>query len=164
MSEILFIVPCSARKHPALKSGAMAAQDAYTGQAFRICQRILRQQRRKWCILSAHYGFIWPSTLIEWYEQKMEPVTPGTVWEDCFQHITNRQYARLRTSRPLIVLGSRLYAQAAATLLHQTVFAPVAGLPIGKMLSRLAAGDWLQISQRPPSMAGVWLRPLASSR
>ena len=73
----------------------------------------------------------------------MLPVTPDTVWDDCFGSITNRQYGRLRTASRVIVLGSRLYATAAATLLARPVESPLAGLPIGKMLSTLIAAKFL---------------------
>ncbi|RYD47653.1 MAG: hypothetical protein EOP85_05070 [Verrucomicrobiaceae bacterium] len=142
MSTPLFIVPCSATKAPCLSSGPMPARDAYTGQCFRMLRQGLERHRLKWCILSAHYGFIWPTTLIEWYDVKMTPLRPDECWDDCFGHITNRQYARLLTTREITVLGSRLYADAAAILLDRPVCAPFAGLPIGRMLSCIHRGQW----------------------
>ena len=63
--------------------------------------------------------------------------TRTTYWEDCFEYITNRQYARLMTANRTVVLGSRLYCNASASLLNRIVEAPVSGLPIGKMLQAL---------------------------
>jgi cytoplasmic iron level regulating protein YaaA (DUF328/UPF0246 family) len=140
--ETLFIVPCSATKSRILTSQPMPAKEAYTGNAFQICRKMLEKEHFKWCVLSALYGFIWPTTFIEWYDEKMKPVTPDTAWDDCFGHITNRQYARLLTSEKIVVLGSRLYANAASVLLQKPVIAPVAGLPIGKMLGEIKRVMW----------------------
>jgi hypothetical protein len=67
----------------------------------------------------------------------MTPVTKATVWDNCFGEINNRQYAKLMTADRVVVLGSRLYADAARILLDRDVDAPVAGLSIGRMLSAL---------------------------
>ena len=140
---MLYIVPCSATKSRILLAGdAQPARDAYTGTAFRLLRRQLEHHSLKWCILSAWYGFLWPETLIENYDVKMTPVTPSTCWEECFGSITNRQYGRLMSARQITVLGSRLYADAAATLLERPVSAPFAGLPIGRLLSAINTSDW----------------------
>ena len=133
----LYVVPCSATKNRALRDQPMLAKDAYTGTAFKICRAELERQILKWCILSASYGFIWPTTTIEWYDEKMTPVTEETCWDECFGFITNRQYGRLMTAERTVVLGSRLYANAAAVLLRRPVESPVAGLPIGRMQAQL---------------------------
>jgi hypothetical protein len=140
--QTLFVVPCSATKASELKTQPLLAKDAYTGQAFKMCRALLESHHLKWCVLSAWYGFIWPTTIIEWYDVKMEAVTPETDWE-CFDMISNRQYARLMTSERTVVLGSRLYADAASILLNRTVEAPMAGLSIGKMLGAIKAASWL---------------------
>ena len=136
----LYVVPCSATKARTLAAGPMPARDAYTGQAFRFARHYLERRRLKWCILSAWYGFIWPDTLIESYDVKMEPVTQDTVWHECFGFITDRQYGRLMTAESITVLGSRFYSDAAAILLQRPVHAPLSGLPIGRMLSALSTG------------------------
>ncbi len=141
---MLYIVACSATKARTLSSAPMPARDAYTGQAFRMCRFHLERLRLKWCILSAHYGFIWPSTLIESYDVKMTPVTPSTCWDNCFGAITNRQYARLITEPHITVLGSRLYSDAASVLLQRPALAPLAGLTIGHMLSAINRCAWIQ--------------------
>ena len=143
MDSTLYIVPCSATKSPILSEMPMRAGDAYAGQAFKMAKDCLQRMNRKWCILSGYYGFLWPDTVIENYDVKMEPVDEDTVWDDCFSHITNRQYARLMTADRIVVLGSRLYANSAAVLLNRPVEAPLAGLPIGKMLAELSRASWL---------------------
>lgn len=138
----LFILPCSATKARTLAAGPMPARDAYTGNAFRMLRRQLEIDRAKWCILSGYYGFLWPDTPIEDYNVRMEPVTPETVWDECFGMLTDRQYGRLMTADSFTVLGSRLYSDAAAVLLKRPVRAPLAGLSIGLMLSAIARGTW----------------------
>jgi hypothetical protein len=143
LKEWLFVVPCSATKSRILATEPMPAREAYTGQAFRLCRDSVSRHRLKWCILSGGYGFIWPSTVIESYYEKMERVTDETVWHDCFSHINNRQYGRLMTAKNIMVLGSRLYANAAKVLLGRNVVAPFAGLSIGRMLSAIRQERWL---------------------
>lgn len=131
----LYVVACSAKKSRILRSGeAMPAKEAYLGQAFRMARLVLERRRLKWCILSGHYGFIWPSTMIEDYDVKMKPVRPGDQWDECFGLLSNRQFARLRTADRVVVLGSRVYSDAAQVLLGRPVEAPLAGLMIGHML------------------------------
>jgi len=134
----LYILPCSATKARTLEAGPMPARDAYTGQAFRLLRHKLERSKAKWCILSGFYGFLWPDTFIENYDVKMQPVNADTVWDDCFGHITNRQYAKLMTADRVVVLGSKLYADAAGILLGREVESPLAGLPIGKMLQKIS--------------------------
>jgi hypothetical protein len=117
----------------------MPARDAYAGQAFRMARRHLELGRHKWCILSGGLGFLWPTTWIEDYDAKMPAkIDPGT-WEP-FNLLTDRQYGRLLSADRIVVLGSRRYAAAAAAFLNREVEAPLAGLPIGRMLSELSRG------------------------
>lgn len=154
----LYIVPCSATKSRVLAQQPMPAKEAYLGQAFQLCRRILEREKLKWCILSGFYGFLWPTTIIENYDVKMQPVTRDTVWDDCFGAITNRQYARLMTAKEITVLGSKLYADAAAILLQRPVHAPFVGLSIGYLLSALTKQAWLpnclNVHTPPPCSAG----------
>lgn len=143
-AEILYVVPCSAKKARTLKAGPMPAREAYTGQGFRAIRHQLERAGAKWCILSGHYGFIWPTTIIEDYDVKMEPVDQDTVWETCFQFMSNRQYGELMTAGRIVVVGSRLYRDAAAALLKRDVEGPLVGLSIGRMLHTINRGDWLE--------------------
>ena len=145
-SNCLFVVACSQRKHPDLKQGLMMAQDAYTGQCFKLARRWCSAHRVKWCILSGFYGFLWPDTQIEFYDQKMEPLDERDFM--AFDAIKQKQYGRLWTATRVIVLGSRLYADGVAGLLERKVEAPLAGLPIGKMLASLSRADFFTF---PPS-------------
>lgn len=138
----LFVVACSAKKTAALKAGPTAARDAYDGQAFKTARRLLENAGAKWCILSGKYGFLWPDTVIEDYNEKMD-ADPHRPWEGEFDALKQKQYGRLMSARRVVVLGSRLYADSAAVMLDRLVEAPLAGLPIGKMLQKLSSGVWL---------------------
>lgn len=142
----LYVLACSQTKDPELVDGyQMQARDAYTGQAFRMARAQLEAAGAQWCILSGWYGFLWPTTWIETYDVRMEPVDEDTDFE-CFEAITQRQYGKLRSAGQVVVIGSRLYADACRHLLRRDVLAPVAGLPIGRMLQAIKKGDWLKIT------------------
>lgn len=138
----LFIVACSQRKTAALKTGPIAARDAYDGTAFKIARRMLENAGCKWCILSGYYGILWPDTVIENYNVKMDP-DPNREWDGQFDSIKQKQYGRLMSAKRVVVLGSQLYARTAAVMLDRKVEAPLAGLPIGKAIQKLKSGMWL---------------------
>lgn len=151
----LFVVPCSASKNT-MAGREIAAENTYTGQAFKLARNQLKAAGAKWCILSARYGFLWPSTRIEWYDTKLtEADVQGIESMDApwypFELLTQRQYARLCTAPTIVTLGSALYARAVKGLvegyahhpdLGRTYHAPFAGLPIGRMLQGIKLGMW----------------------
>lgn len=70
----LLIIACSARKHQ--QEGLLPAWDVYDGVTYQVLKRLQRESN---ClsdvdvlILSARYGLIKPSTLIECYNAKMQ--------------------------------------------------------------------------------------------
>jgi hypothetical protein len=138
----LFVVACSQRKTEALKAGPTPARDAYDGTAFKIARRQIENAGLKWCILSGYYGFLWPDTVIEHYDVKMDP-DPTRPWGGEFDALKQKQYGRLMSAQNVVVLGSRLYSRTAEVMLCRSVVAPLAGLPIGKALRRLKEGEWL---------------------
>ena len=150
----LFVVACSSKKTAALKAGPTAARDAYDGQAFKTARRLLENAGAKWCVLSGKYGFLWPDSIIENYNEKMD-ADPERPWDGEFDSLKQKQYGRLMNARRIVVLGSRLYADSAAVMLRRPVEAPLAGLPIGKMLQRLARGSWLSHPNAESSHAGA---------
>jgi hypothetical protein len=159
----LFVVPCSQEKHyiasdDLLNPATMRAEQLYRGQAFRMAQAHLKAAGASWCILSARHGFLWPSTPITWYDQKLTEsevrgIEAGTADWYPFDALSNRQYAKLCTARTVVTLGSKLYARAVQGLLEKYAFraeiarvyhAPFAGLQIGQMLQAIKRGDWLK--------------------
>lgn len=139
--KTLYVVACSATKTAALKAGPVAARDAYAGQVFTTARRKLEAAGAEWCILSGKYGILWPDTVIEHYEQKLEPgaFARGEKFAAAWSRITEGQHTTATIADPVIVLGSRLYAEAAAHLFCRPVESPLAGLPIGRMKQRLAS-------------------------
>jgi hypothetical protein len=139
----VFIIACSARKSRLLESGSrLPAREAYMGQAFRFSREAVERRGAPYFILSAHYGLLAPDSIIENYNVKMTPLNPEDQWDTCFDNVTDDQLHQLRTADRVVVLGSRLYADAAGVLLGRPVEAPLAGLPIGRMLNALRVGMW----------------------
>lgn len=147
--NVLYCLPCSATKARTLEAGPLPARDAYTGQAFRMLRQTMEREKLKWCILSGGYGFLWPTSVIEWYDEKMRPLRKDEPWDDCFEEMNQRQYGQLMNADVVSVLGSRLYADVAEELLvNRSIFRgevrkPLAGLPIGKMLQAIHRREWL---------------------
>ena len=139
----VYVIACSARKSRLLESGSrMPAREAYMGQAFRFSRDAVERRGQPYFILSAHYGLLAPDSVIKNYNVKMTPLSPDDQWDTCFDNVTDDQLHQLRTADRVVVLGSRLYADAAAVLLGRPVEAPLAGLPIGRMLNALRVGMW----------------------
>ena len=139
----LFIIPCSATKSRLLISGNdLPAREAYMGQAFRFARNSVERKGYSYFILSAYYGLLQPGTVISNYNVKMTPLKPTDQWDEAFANITDKELRELRTADRVVCLGSRLYADAAAVLLGRPVEAPVAGLPIGRMLNALRGELW----------------------
>jgi hypothetical protein len=130
----LYVVPCSARKASKLRNGALQAQDAYTGQLFKLSRIRLMQAGAKWCILSGWYGFIWQDTIIEHYDCRIDPNYPD--WLP-FEALKQKQYGRLMAAKRVIVLGGKAYADAAERFLCLQVERPFSGLGIGQMMAAL---------------------------
>ena len=139
----VYIIACSARKSRLLESGSrLPAREAYMGQAFRFSREAVERRGAPYFILSAHYGLLAPDSVIENYNVKMSPLSPDDQWDTCFDNVTDDQLHQLRTADRVVVLGSRLYADAAGVLIGRPVEAPLAGLPIGRMLNALRVGMW----------------------
>jgi hypothetical protein len=141
-ASTMFVVACSGTKSPEfIANGRALACNAYAGQLFRMARRQVSEARAAWCILSGKYGFVSPLAGIDYYEQRMQPVRGIDDMPHAFELLHGDPTgAGIRCASRIIVLGSALYAEAAAALLRRHVEAPLAGLPIGRMLQRMAAG------------------------
>lgn len=138
----MFVVACSGTKSPELiANGRALACNAYAGQLFRMARQQCNEARAAWCILSGKYGFVSPLAGIDYYEQRMQPVRGLEDMPHAFERLHGDPTGGgIRCASRIIVLGSALYANAAAALLRRHVEAPLAGLPIGRMLQRMAGG------------------------
>jgi hypothetical protein len=138
-----YIISCSAKKSRLLESGhKLPAREAYVGQAFKFASEACERKGLPYFILSAGYGLICPDTVIENYNVKMTPLSPDDQWDNCFEHVTDEQLAQLRAADRVVMLGGKVYADAAEVLLGRPIERPLAGLGIGRMLNALRVGMW----------------------
>jgi hypothetical protein len=136
----LVLVACGQKKifelHPNLCT--VPAKDAYIGPLFSAERRVAEVWGRPWMILSAKYGFLEPTARIENYDVSFaKPNTSPTSEETLRRQVREFGLDRLGD---VVVLGGTAYAAAARAAFAGTnvqVTAPVAGLPLGKMLHHL---------------------------
>jgi hypothetical protein len=133
----VLIVGCSKDKHPSLLGGSMAARDAYTGRVFRQAKVVAEASGFPWFILSGWYGLMRPETTIDWYDVAMEPIRPGEAWDEAFANVTDSDLALLRSADSVVVLASKVYADAAQWLLDRHVERPLQGLFLGQQFRAL---------------------------
>ncbi len=137
----LVIVPCSARKiwdkNPSI--GPVKAKEAYIGPLFKLAKRYAEALGCDWIILSAKYGFIEPDYIIPgnynvtFRDPKSNPISVDYLRK---QVIDKKLYKYGR----IVVLGSKYYSSIVRRVFSEfnvEVEAPLEGLPIGKMLSKL---------------------------
>jgi len=141
MTSTVFVLACSATKTAQLRAGSCLARSAYAGQLFTMARNRIEAARHDYVILSGKYGFVSPLQLIAHYEQRIEPVRGPADMPHAFERLVGDPTgAGLRCASRIIVIGGRLYAEAAAALLRRHVEAPIAGLPIGRMLQAIKSG------------------------
>jgi cytoplasmic iron level regulating protein YaaA (DUF328/UPF0246 family) len=133
----LVIIPCGRSKiwlkQPNL--GPTPAQEAYIGAPFKVNREYAEKIGDRWIILSAKYGLIEPTTLIEQYEVTFKRKTTNPV-----SVITiRRQLVDLGLFEfdHVIVLGGKEYRkiveEAFADTAAELTF-PFSGLPLGKAM------------------------------
>lgn len=141
MTPTVFVLACSAKKSQELRAGYCLARSAYAGQLFTMARQRIEAARHDYVILSGKYGFVSPLKGIADYEQRMQPVRSLADMPHAFDHLVGDPTgAGLRCASRIIVIGGRLYAENAAALLRRHVEAPLAGLPIGRMMQAVKSG------------------------
>ncbi len=139
--RILVIVSCSARKiwdkNPNM--GPVKARDAYIGPLFRLAKRYAELSGCDWLILSAKYGFIEPDYVIpgNYNATFKDPRTNPISLDDLRRQVVEK---KLYEYDKVIVLGSRHYSSIVRSVFREynvEVEAPLEGLSIGKMLTKL---------------------------
>jgi len=140
--EPLTIIPCSKTK--AETDRPIQARRLYSpSQLFSLNYRFAQAMKSRPIILSARYGFIQPSDVIESYEETFSRPTENTVSEMTLE----TQAVQMRFYRhPVVYLlgGIEYRGRARRALVRAGVKAglivePFAGMPIGKMKQALAA-------------------------
>jgi hypothetical protein len=136
------LISCVAAKSPT----PAPAKDLYNSPLFRKSRAFVEQHCHTWFILSAEYGLLEPSEVIEPYEQTLNTKSrqereqwAGRVWQ------TLRQ--RLRPNDHVMLLAGRKYREALVPLLEMhgcSVEVPMEGLGIGQQL------QWLSQHTAPP--------------
>jgi hypothetical protein len=138
VGEKLVIVPCGQAKiwgkDP--MAGPVEARDAYIGGPFKVNRAYAERFADCWLILSAKYGLISPDFMIaESYNVTFKDPRTGPVDIATLREQVEAQ--RLSRFDPIIVLGGMEYqmaARAAFTTNAARLYAPFAGLPIGKAM------------------------------
>src|SRR5260370_25206660 len=112
MGAILVIVPCGSAKiwdrHP--EAGPTPARDAYVGSPFKVNREYAERFADSWVVLSAKYGFLRPSDLVEGpYNVTFGDPSTGPIGADLL--IAQIQERRLDRYDPIIGLGFLDYVQ-----------------------------------------------------
>jgi hypothetical protein len=137
----LCVVTCGRRKiwddNP--DAGAARAENAYTGPFHRACQQYAHTfHPGAWCILSAKYGFLFPSDVVsENYDVSF--TRPATHSISCGELQHQAMDKGLTDHDRVVVLGGRLYRDKARQVFGAgKVDAPLEGLRgIGVMMRAL---------------------------
>lgn len=139
MSEkTLVIVPCGQKKiwdrHPDCQ--AIEAKKAYTGPPFKLNRQFAEKFGDSWVILSAKYGFVEPSFLIDApYNVTFKRKSSNPV--DVEALVKQVKSMKLDRFGRLIGLGGKEYREAISSAFETSMVElafPFAGLPIGKMM------------------------------
>jgi hypothetical protein len=138
MAELI-VIQCGGKKiwddNP--DKGPTPAKDAYVSFYFKTNRAYAERFGDHWLILSAKYGFLEPSIIIEDYNVSFKKRSTGPISLDKLKsQITNKN---LCAYSPIIVLGGEEYYQAvlgAFNGLGCSILSPLRGLKIGIRMSR----------------------------
>jgi hypothetical protein len=124
------LVACCATK----ADKACAAKDLYVSPLFRMSRQWIERQGVLWFILSAKYGLLDPSRIVEPYNLTLSQLTrqQRQQWS---RHV-HQQIVMAVGDATLLVLAGSLYLGATKGF---RVIDPLQGLPIGRRLQRLKA-------------------------
>ena len=123
------IVACCATK----RTSPCEAKDLYLSPLFRMSRQWIERQGVPWFILSAKYGLLEPSRIVEPYDLTLSQLT--STQRNAWSRFANRQLVTaIGSSATLVVLAGSLYLQATRGF---RVVDPLERLPIGRRLQRL---------------------------
>lgn len=139
--EILCIVPCGSKKiwskYP--DAGPTKAENVYIGPFAKKCQDYARYfYPNSWCILSAKYGFLFPSDIVPedynvtFSRKKTNPISLSDLkYQADMKCVTGAQ--------KVIILGGKEYVKMAKEIFcNADILSPLAGLGgIGKMMQKI---------------------------
>ncbi len=138
MDDVAFIVSCTKKKIWDINPNApkkVQAKDAYVGNLFKLGKKLAEKLKAPWFIISAKYGILKPTELIENYNVTIDET-------DLTPEIVRKQLVEkgVFKFKKLVVLASTKYCnliEKAAELLGIIVETPLKGLPLGMMLAKL---------------------------
>lgn len=143
--SVLVIIPCGKKKiwDKSPSVGPTSARDAYTGSPFKVNRQFAEYCQKRgadWLILSAKYGFVSPSSLIENYNVTFKQPKTCPVSHEALRS----QVAEMKLDRyeRVIAVGGREYLQAVRAAFAGTgcrLEFPAEGLAVGKAMARLKA-------------------------
>lgn len=120
--EVLHLVSCVSKK----RSYASRAEDLYISPLFQAARNHV--QREPWGILSARYGFLTPSQIVEPYD---DTLTRWSRKERCVW--AGRVLATIPPARRYVLWAGAIYAEHLAPALNAEL--PLRGLGIGQRLA-----------------------------
>ena len=131
----LVLVSCVGNK----RRDICEARDLYTSDWFVKARQYVESRGAEWFILSAKYGLLSPTTLIEPYEQTLNkmPIAQRKEWA---RHVVAGLRAHLGDRRRVEILAGQRYREFVVPALEEMgveVSVPMEGLKIGEQLSWL---------------------------
>jgi hypothetical protein len=137
-TETVYLVSCVAKK----QDHACKAADLYVSQWFRKARAYVEATRCPWFILSAEYGLLKPSCVVEPYNKTLNRMTRPER-QDWAKRVIAQMEADLPSAECIVVLAGARYREFLLDYLRsrvRTVEVPMQGLPIGKQLQFLKRG------------------------
>jgi hypothetical protein len=138
MSRTLVVVPCGKAKIWDKKptAGPKPARDAYTGAPFKVNREYAERFGDEWVVLSAKYGFLRPTDLVEGpYNITFKQPSTGPIEVNALRRqISDR---RLDQFEQVIALGGKIYqmvVEQAFAASGRPVKFPFAGAKLGEAL------------------------------
>ena len=113
-----------------------AAQDMYISPLFKKSRHLIELRTSRLFILSAKYGLLVPTQVIEPYEVTLKNMKRQQI--DDWAALVRHQVQAIAYDHDLVVLAGSLYLRAFEGVSNK-VITPLGRLPIGKRLQRLAS-------------------------
>jgi len=133
----LVVVPCSKSKvwgkYPHL--GSVRACVAYCGPLFRLHRQYAEREGDRWVILSAKYGFLDPSDLIERYDVSFNHPGSGVVESVLIRQAKGMDLTRFER---IIGLGGKRYRDRVREVFGEKTEFPFAGLSLLQLMRKLS--------------------------
>jgi hypothetical protein len=145
---IIYLVSCVSKK----RNNKAAAADLYISDWFKKSKAYTEGRAEAWYILSAKYGLVSPSTIIEPYEQTLNsmPKKERLQWAE---KVFNSIIGNTTLGDHIVFLAGRRYRELLIDKLIQmgyTVEVPMINMGIGEQLRWLGINNILVSSLKPP--------------